>query len=208
MWTRGHYCFKHVLIFRRWAAEKLAKQNVFFFCEEHTMWHFATKCAAVKFAEPWMSNHFSESRHPTNIGSATCPECPTKDGRGKSCRLNPRECGPEVVQGAGGVTTSPTLLGPVLVWSQHNYQKLLLTVTWGISSPPGAAAPANLPRGKVGMKMNELKLNRLAVFPPFAVLLHSSRQTWSWRGLRPATAWLCTLNNDLTCLACYLNKFC
>jgi len=24
------------------------------------VWHFATKCAAVKFAEPWMSNHFPE----------------------------------------------------------------------------------------------------------------------------------------------------
>jgi len=23
------------------------------------VWHFVTKCAAVKFAEPWMSNHFS-----------------------------------------------------------------------------------------------------------------------------------------------------
>jgi len=23
------------------------------------VWHFATKCAAVKFAVPWMSNHFS-----------------------------------------------------------------------------------------------------------------------------------------------------
>ena len=35
MWTRGHYCFKHVLIFRRWAAEKLAKQNVFFLRRAH-----------------------------------------------------------------------------------------------------------------------------------------------------------------------------
>jgi len=31
-------------------------------------------------------------------------------------------------QGAGGVTTSPTLLGPVMAWSQQNYLKILLIV--------------------------------------------------------------------------------
>jgi len=31
------------------------------------------------------------------MGSATCPECPTKDWRGKSYWLNPRESGPEVI---------------------------------------------------------------------------------------------------------------
>jgi len=30
--------------------------------------------------------------------------------------LHPRESGPEFVQEPGGVTTFPTLLGPVLVW--------------------------------------------------------------------------------------------
>jgi len=42
----------------------------------------------------------------------------------------PTECGPEVVQGPGGVTTSPTLLGPALVWSQQNYTRLLKTVKY------------------------------------------------------------------------------
>jgi len=46
-----------------------------------------------------------------------CPECPTKNWRGKSCWLNLSENGPEVVQGAGGVTTSSTLLDLVFVWS-------------------------------------------------------------------------------------------
>jgi len=32
------------------------------------------------------------------------------------------------------VTTSPTLLGPALVWSQHNYLKLLLTMRYFESS--------------------------------------------------------------------------
>jgi len=31
------------------------KRQKWDFCEEYTMWHFATKCAAVKIAEPWMS---------------------------------------------------------------------------------------------------------------------------------------------------------
>jgi len=70
----------------------------------------------------------SESRGPSYVGSSMCPECPTKDWRGTSCWLSPRESGPEVVQGPGGVTTSPTLLGPVLVWSQQSYLKSLLTV--------------------------------------------------------------------------------
>jgi len=49
------------------------------FCEELTLWHFATMFAAVKSAKPWMSNHFSGSRDPSYVGSAMCPECPTKN---------------------------------------------------------------------------------------------------------------------------------
>jgi len=43
------------------------------------VWHFATKCAAVKFAEPLMSNHFSELRDHNYVSSVMYPECPTKD---------------------------------------------------------------------------------------------------------------------------------
>ena len=42
----------------------------------------------------------------------------------------PTEKRPDVVQGLDGVTASPTLLGPVLVWSQQNYLRLLLTVRY------------------------------------------------------------------------------
>ena len=59
---------------------------------------------------------------------------PTKDWRGKSCWLNQPESGPEVLRVPGGVTTSPTLLDPVLVWSQQKYVKLLLTVRYSKSS--------------------------------------------------------------------------
>ena len=55
------------------------------FCQESTVWRFATKCAAVKFAEPWMSNHFSsESRDASFVSSAICPECLTKSGEASS----------------------------------------------------------------------------------------------------------------------------
>jgi len=45
-----------------------------------------------------------------------------------SCWLNPRERGLVVVQEVGDVTISPTLLGPVMMWSQQNYLKLLKTL--------------------------------------------------------------------------------
>jgi len=41
-------------------------------------------------------------------------ECRTKDSQGKSSWVHPQESGPEVIQGLGGVTTFPTLLGLVL----------------------------------------------------------------------------------------------
>jgi len=67
--------------------------------------------------------------------------------------LHPRESGPNFVQGPGGVTTSPILLGPVLVWSQQNYLKLLLIVRY--SGAPRAAAPATLTKEKPGTKMSK-----------------------------------------------------
>jgi len=61
------------------------------------------------------------------IGSAMCPESPRKNWRDKSCWLHRRESSREV-QGPGGVTTSPTLLGSVLVWTEGNFLRLLLIV--------------------------------------------------------------------------------
>jgi len=74
-----------------------------------------------------MSSHIPESLDPSYVNSAMCPKCPRKEWRTKSFyRLHPRESGPKFVQGPGGVTTSPILLGPVLVWSQQNYLRFLL----------------------------------------------------------------------------------
>jgi len=98
------------------------------------VWHFATKCADVKFAEPWMPNDFTELRNNSYVGSALCPECPTKDWRGKSCWINPRESNPEVVQGLGGVTAYPTLLVPSWCGTNRTIWKLLLTVRYSKSA--------------------------------------------------------------------------
>ena len=81
------------------------------------------------------------------------PEYPTEDWWGKPCRLNPRQSDPDVVQGLGGVTASPTLFGPVLVWNKQNYLKLLLTGRY--SKLAYGWCPATIPRGKSGMNTNE-----------------------------------------------------
>ena len=70
--------------------------------------------------------------------------------------LNPRESDPKFVQGQGGVTTSLTLLGPVLVWSQQNYLRFLLIAGYFGSSQ--GCSPRVSPEKKSGHeneKMNE-----------------------------------------------------
>jgi len=94
------------------------------------VWHFPTKRAAVKFAEPECRTTSPNWENTTEVSWAMYPERPTKDWWDKLFWLNPRESDPDVVQGLGGVTASPTLLCPVLVWSQQNYLKLLLTVRY------------------------------------------------------------------------------
>jgi len=100
-----------------------------------------------------MSKHFSELSEHNHVSSAMYPECPAKDWRGKSCWLNPRESDTNVVQGPGGVTTSPTLLGPVLVWSQQNYLKLLLLIVRFFKSSYGCCPRQNrtFRSGRFGM---------------------------------------------------------
>ena len=42
----------------QWLKECFLKRKRWNFCEEPTVWHFATKCAAMKFVELWMSSQF------------------------------------------------------------------------------------------------------------------------------------------------------
>jgi len=142
VWQLKEYCLKN-------------NQQIWYICGEFSIWHFVTKCTGLKSVKHAMSSHFSEARDPSYISSAMCPERPRKDRRSKSFGLRsaPTESGPELVQGAGGVTASPSFLGHVLVLSKQNYLRLLLIVkNFGSSRP---AAPATPYKGKAGTKMRE-----------------------------------------------------
>jgi len=117
------------------------------------------KCTVVKFIKPGMWSHFSESRDPSYFGSAMCPECPRKDWQGKSYWLHKQESSPEVDRGPGGVITSQSWLGFILVWSQRSYKGLPKTVMYSTLRPPRDAAPVTLPKGKASVKMNQLLSN-------------------------------------------------
>jgi len=100
---------------------------------------------SVLNVEPLLNERIQEYIY---VSSARYPECQTEDWWGKSCRLNPRESDAEVVQGLVGVTASPSLLGHVLVWSQQNYLKLLLTARYSKFSC--GCCPRNPPQSKIG----------------------------------------------------------
>jgi len=46
-----------------------------------------TTSSGFKFVKPGTSSHFSESRDPSYVSSAMCPECHRKDWRSKSFGL-------------------------------------------------------------------------------------------------------------------------
>ena len=116
------------------------------FCKESRVWHFATKCAVLKFVKPWMSSHFSESRD-SCVGSDVWPEWPRKDWRGK--------WGPPRTKWRDRISDFP--------WSRLGVEPEEFIwdccCPWRncISNPPGAAAPAILPRQKADMKMNDFR---------------------------------------------------
>jgi len=89
---------------------------------------------------------------PLCVRACMCPECPRKEWRDNPSgnSLHPQESGQEVVQVAGYVTTSPTSLDPVLVWSQQNYLRLLLIVRYF-----GSSERCCPPKGKAGTKISE-----------------------------------------------------
>jgi len=120
------------------------------------VWHFVTKCTGMKLAKPRVSSHFSELTDPSYVSSSMCPGYPAiKFGR-PGYSLHPLESGPEFVQGPDAMTTSPTLLCPIPVWSQQNYLRLQLIVRYFESSY--GCCPRDSPQRKTGHKnerMNE-----------------------------------------------------
>jgi len=81
-----------------------------------------TKSTGLKSAKPRMStSHFSESRDASYVSSAMY----IQNASGNNSELSPLGYSLHLLEsGPGGVTISPTLLGPVLVWKQQNYLKL------------------------------------------------------------------------------------
>ena len=124
-------------------------------CEEFSVWQFVTRSAGLKSVKPGMSNHFSESRDPSYVSSAMCPECPGKDWRSKSFRLQSTPTGKR------------SKLCPRKRWRDYisdfawsSWCGDSRTIwdccwSWGISAPPRASALATLPKGKPGTKMKE-----------------------------------------------------
>ena len=124
----------------RWKLKEYCQKNKrqrWDICEELSVWHFATKSTGMKSVTPRISSRFSESRGPSySMLVRPCVQnVPRKiDQESPGYSLHPRESGPKVVQGPGGVTAPPTLLGPVLVWSQQNYLRFLLIARYFGSS--------------------------------------------------------------------------
>ena len=107
----------------------------------------------MKLAKPRVSSHFSELTDPSYVSSSMCPGYPAiKFGR-PGYSLHPLESGADFVQGPGAMTTSPTSLVPSRCGASRTIWDC--SWPWSISSPPMAAAPATLPKGKPGTWMNE-----------------------------------------------------
>jgi len=88
------------------------------------------------------------------------------------------ESGPEVVQGAGGETVFPTLLGPAAVWGRQNLRLLLIVRYF----KPSFAAPAPLTRGKTLWKW-------MTSAVPESILINAADQPFAaneWR----SQAWI------------------
>ena len=167
MWANSYKsCLKSILISREITSDSVFKRHLcpslaplLGQCSRHTpcpaftVWHFATKYAALKFAKPWMSNHFSEPRDPRYIVSAMCPESHSKDWRGKSCWLNHGKAAKSSPKDQVEWWHLRPCLVPFWCWASTTIWDYCWSL--GTSSLPRAAAPGTLPRGKVGRKMND-----------------------------------------------------
>ena len=100
-------------------------------CEEFSVWHcVTTKTTGLKSQARDVKPLLRIERSPAMVVRPCFQDIPGKNSElspwGYS--LHPQKSGPKFVQGPGGVTTSLTLLGTVLVWSQQKYLRLLLIV--------------------------------------------------------------------------------
>ena len=94
-------------------------------CPLVTPWCDTSQQSAQLWNLHWMSNHFSLLREYNHISSARYQGMPTRRLVRQALLAEPTAKRLDVILGQGGVTASPTLLGPVLVCSQQNYLKLI-----------------------------------------------------------------------------------
>ena len=101
----------------------------------------------------WILSHFYFPKY-TDLRSVDLAMC------GETCAAS--YIRPRVIRGTAGVTTSPNLFCPVLVWNQDNFLRLLLTVKYFDS--PRAALRATFLRRKAGTKMNGWNVKPLLLY--------------------------------------------
>ena len=133
--SRSLFRSSPVVMNLRWRLKEYCQKNKrqrWDICEEFSVWHFATKNTGLKSVKPGTSSHFSESKNPSYVIRPCVQNLPGNNAElsASGYSLHPRESGPEVVQGPGYVTASPTFLGPVLAWRQQNYLRLLLIMRY------------------------------------------------------------------------------
>jgi len=126
------------------SSDIFTKELEWVFCDEFTMWYFASKCAALivqlqlKFAKLWISSLFSNHESKVQwFGYVPRLECSRRDRQSPPGYTH--EIGPVVVQGPGGMT----YLRPCLVPSWYGARRAIWDCCWQwvISSPGKTVAP-------------------------------------------------------------------
>ena len=87
-------------------------------------------------------HHMPLNDPPWKCSACAIENVPRKVGEASPAGCTHEKAAHEVGKGPSGVTTSPTLLCLVLVWIQHNYQRLMKIVRYSLSLP---TLPAALP---------------------------------------------------------------
>ena len=116
------------------------KRQKWGFCDESTVWHLATKCAALKLGKPWMSMDLSsESKVPSYVGSTMF---------GMPHERLARQV--HLAAPTGNRSSKDRVewlhLRRCLVLSWCGASRITWSCCWpcGISNPPGSAVPATL----------------------------------------------------------------
>jgi len=97
------------------------------FCEEFTLWHFAMKCATVKFVKPWMSSSLLRTERSQLRWFGHVSRIADKRLARQALLATSTKKRPTSRPRISDVTIYLTLVSPVLVWSQKNYQRLLFS---------------------------------------------------------------------------------